>query len=77
MILSLIALFYFIANIIKQTLNVVYMYSLDWIKKKETTINPKNDDSKCFQHAATIASNHEKIESRPERVSDIKSSINN
>ena len=53
------------------------MYSLDWIKKKETTINPKNDDSKCFQHAATIASNHEKIESHPERVSDIKSSINN
>ena len=31
----------------------------NWIKK--TTIDPFNDDDKCFQYAATVALNHEKI----------------
>ena len=25
-----------------------YINSPDWIKKKKTTINPKNEDDKCF-----------------------------
>ena len=36
-------------------------YSQDWIKKKKATINPKNTDGKCFQYAATVAINYEKI----------------
>ena len=31
----------------------------DWIKNKNTTINPKNNDDKCFQYAVKVALNHE------------------
>ena len=33
--------------------------SPDWIKKKKATINPKNEDDKCFQYAAAVALNYE------------------
>ena len=46
------------------------------IKKKKATINSKNADDKCFQYAATVGLNYEEIESRPERVSNIKLFIN-
>ena len=39
----------------------LYTDSPDWRKKQKTTINPISDGEKCFQHAATIALNHEKI----------------
>ena len=35
--------------------------SPDWIKKKKATINCKNTDNKCFQYAATVALNYEKV----------------
>ena len=38
-----------------------YIDSPDWIKKKKATINPKNTEDKCFQYAATVALNYEKI----------------
>ena len=38
-----------------------YIDSPDWIKKKYSTINPKNKYDKCFQHAVTVALNYEKI----------------
>ena len=41
-----------------------YIDSPDWTKKKDATINLKNEDNECFQHLATIALNHEKIESQ-------------
>ena len=53
-----------------------YIDSPDWIKKKKSTINPKNTDDKCFQYAVTVALNYEEIESHPERVSNIKPFIN-
>ena len=53
-----------------------YIDSLDWIKKKKATINPKNTDDKCFQYAATGPLNYEEIESHPERVSNIKPFVN-
>ena len=40
-----------------------------------TTINPKNNDDKCFQYALTVALNHEQIKKDPQRVSKIKSFI--
>ena len=32
-----------------------------WIKNKLPTINPKNNDYKCFQYAVTLALNQNKI----------------
>ena len=48
-----------------------YIDFADWIKKKKTTINPKNTDDKCFQYAATVALNYE-----DERISNIKPFMN-
>ena len=31
-----------------------YIDSPGWIKKKNATINPKNEDDKCFQYAARL-----------------------
>ena len=45
-------------------------------EKKKATINPKNQDDKRFQYAATIALNYEETESHPERFSDIKRFLN-
>ena len=32
-----------------------------WLKKKRSTMNPKNNDYKCFQYAVTLALNLDKI----------------
>ena len=54
-----------------------YIKSSDWIKnKKKATINPHNKDDKCFQYAVTVVLNYGEIELNPERVSNIKPSIN-
>ena len=31
-----------------------------WLKSKKATINPKNNNYKCFQYALTVALNYEK-----------------
>ena len=49
-----------------------YIDSPKWIKNKNSTINPKNNDHKCFQYAVTLALNLDKINSHPERISKIK-----
>ena len=49
-----------------------YIDSPEWIKNKKSTINPKNNDYKCFQYAVTVALNHHKINKHPQRVSKIK-----
>ena len=49
-----------------------YIESAKWIKDKKLTINPKNNDYKCFQYAVTVALNHDKINKHPQRVSKIK-----
>ena len=49
-----------------------YIDSPKWLKNKEATINPKNNDGKCFQHALTVALNHEQFKNNPERISKIK-----
>ena len=49
-----------------------YIESPKWIKDKKSTINPKNNDYKCFQYAVTVALNHNKINNHPQRVSKIK-----
>ena len=40
-------------------------------KYLRATINPKNEDNKCFQYSITVALNHQKIGNNPERISNI------
>ena len=53
-----------------------YIDSLKWLKDKKSTINPKNNDDKCFQYAVTLALNLDNIDNHPERISKIKPFIN-
>ena len=52
-----------------------YIDSPKWLKDKKSTINPKNNDYKCFQYAVTLALNYDKIDRNPQRISKIKSFI--
>ena len=65
-------LFYY--DFIKISLNRggSYIESPKWIKNKLSTINPKNNDYKCFQYAVNLALNHDKINKDLQRVSKIK-----
>ena len=49
-----------------------YIDSPKWIKNQKSTINPKNNDYKCFQYVVTLALNLDKINNHPERISKIK-----
>ena len=49
-----------------------YIDSSKWLKNKKATINPKNNDDKCFQYAITVALNYEQIKNNTERISKIK-----
>ena len=49
-----------------------YIEPAKWIKDKKSTINPKNNDYKCFPYAVTVALNRDKINKHPQRVSKIK-----
>ena len=50
-----------------------YLGSLDWIKKKKTTINSFNKkDNQYFQYTVTFALNHEEIKKYPKRITKIK-----
>ena len=49
-----------------------YIDSPQCLKNKKSTINPKNNDDKCFQYAVTLALNLNRIDNHPERISKIK-----
>ena len=51
---------------------IKYIDSPKWLKNKKLTINPKNNDYKCFQYAVTLALNLDNIDNHPERISKIK-----
>ena len=53
-----------------------YIDSPKWLRDKKSTINPKNNDDKCFQYAVTLALNLDKINRDPQRISKIKPFIN-
>ena len=44
------------------------MDSPEWWKNKKSTINPKNNDDKCFQYALTVALNCQNIKNNSERI---------
>ena len=52
-----------------------YIDSPKWLKNKKATTNPKNNEDKCFQYNLTVALNYEKIKKDPQRISKIKSFI--
>ena len=43
-----------------------YIDSPKWLKNKKSTINPKNNDDKCFQYVVTLALNLDKIKKDPQ-----------
>ena len=49
-----------------------YIDSPKWLKDKKLTINPKNNDDKCFQYAVTLALNLDNFNKHPQRISKIK-----
>ena len=49
-----------------------YIDSPKCLKDKKSTINPKNNDRKCFQYAATLALNFDNINYHPEKISKIR-----
>ena len=49
-----------------------YINSPKWLKDKKSTINPKNNDHKCFQYALTLALNLNNIENHLEKISKIR-----
>ena len=48
-----------------------YIDSPKWLKDKKSTINPKNNNHKCFQYAAALAVNFDNINNHPEKISKI------
>ena len=54
-----------------------YIESPKWLKDTKCTINQKNTDNKCFQYATTLALNFNNIDKHHQRISKIKSFINN
>ena len=67
-----IHLLYYDFNKISLNRGGSYIEPAKWIKDKKSTINPKNNDYKCFQYAVTVALNHNKINNSPQRISIIK-----
>ena len=45
-----------------------HIESAKWIKDKKSTINPKNNDYKCFQYPVTVALNYHKINKNPKSI---------
>ena len=49
-----------------------YLPLPEWLAKKKTIINPKNEDEECFKWAVIAASKWEEINTNPERISKLK-----
>ena len=49
-----------------------YIDSPQWLKSKKSTINPKDNDNKCFQYVVILALNLNSIDNHLERISKIK-----
>ena len=55
-----------------------YIESPEWLHNKGVTINTKNTkDNNCFQYATTAGLNYQNIKCHPERISKLRTFINN
>ena len=52
-----------------------YIDSPKWLKDKKLSVKSKNNDHKCSQYPVTLALNLDKINDHPDRISKIKSFI--
>ena len=52
-----------------------YTDSPEWLKNKKAKINSKNNDYKSFQYAVTVTLNRQNIKNNPERITKMKSFI--
>ena len=59
------------------THNSTFVKTPTWLGPKKCTINPQNDDNKCFQYSVTLSLYHEQIGRNPFSVSKIKPFANN
>ena len=58
--------------------NSTFVETLKWINKKKCTINPQNNDNKCFQYSVTLSLYHKQIIGRNLfRISKVRTFINN
>ena len=69
--------FYYDFNRVSISKGGSYIDSSKWLKDKKSTVNQKNNDNKCFQYAATLVLNFNKIDKNPQRISRIKPFIEN
>ena len=56
---------YYDLNKISLSIGRSYIDYFEWLKNKKATINPKNNDDKCFQYPLTIALNYDQIKNHP------------
>ena len=63
---------YYDFNKISISRGVSYIDSPKWLKNKKSTINLKNNDYKCFQHAVTLVLNLDRINNHLQIISKIK-----
>ena len=63
---------YYDLNKISLSRGKSYIDSPKWLKNKKATINPKNNNGKCFRYALAVALNYQNIKNNPERISKIK-----
>ena len=63
----------------KLTINYsTFVETLKWINNKKCTINPQNNDNKCFQYSVTLSLYHKQIIRRNLfRISKVRTFINN
>ena len=66
---------YYKLHKISQNKGGSYIDSPKRLKNKKATINPKKNDDKCFQYTVTVALNHEQIKKDQQRITKIKSFI--
>ena len=60
---------YYDLNKVSSSRGGSYIDSPKWLKSKKATINPKNNDDKCFQYALTVALNYEKFKKEYQKLS--------
>ena len=70
-----INVFYYSFNKTSTYRGGTYIDSPKWLQNKKSTINPKNNDDKCFQYAVILALNLDNINKHPPKISKIKSFI--
>ena len=65
-----------IYNFTEIIISNTFIESPQWIKNKKCTINPQNNDNKCFLYSIAFSLNYQNIKNSPERISKIKPFIN-